>query len=86
MEDACSQCFSGLDDVIVLSSDETQDEEERLIKVRSKVGRKVRRRLLQNEEITGCRFWSRPVLLIEMGVQVVRIVIMVAFRAVALVI
>ena len=53
MEDACSQCFSDLDDVIVLSSDETQDEEEkeRLIKVRSKVGCKVRRRLLQNEEI-----------------------------------
>ena len=54
MEDACSQCFSGRDDVIVLSSDETQDEEdkERLLKVGSKVGRIVRRRLLQNEEIT----------------------------------
>jgi len=53
MGDACSQCFNGLDDFIVLSSDKTQDEEEkeRLIKVRSKVGRKVKRSLLQNEEI-----------------------------------
>ena len=44
-----------LNDIIVLSSsDDTQDDDEvkePLIKVRSKVGRKVRRRLLQNEGI-----------------------------------
>ena len=53
MEDACAQHFGGCDDVIVLSSDETQDKEdkERLMQVRSKVRRKVRRRLLQNKEI-----------------------------------
>ena len=53
MEDVCSQ-FSCCDDVIVLSSDETQDEQdkEKLIKVGSEARRKVRRRLLRNEEIT----------------------------------
>ena len=46
-------CVSAYNDIIVLSSsDDTQDDEvkEPLIKVRSKVGRKVRR-LLQNEGI-----------------------------------
>ena len=51
--DVCYQ-LSRCDDVIVLSSDETQDEEEKekLSKVGSEVRRKVRRRLLRNEGIT----------------------------------
>lgn len=51
MEDMCFQ-FSCFNDVIVLSSDKTQDEEdkEKLIRVGREVRHKVRRRLLQNNE------------------------------------
>ena len=55
MVDAC--VFSGGDtvnDVIVLSSDESQDEENKvmLLKPKNEAKRKVRRRLLQSKEIT----------------------------------
>ena len=71
-------CVSAYDDIIVLSSsDDTQDDDdvkESLIKVRSKVGRKVRSKMKGLKMLTR---WLRR-LVIVMCIQVVMIVIMEA--------
>ena len=91
MEDSCVFSGGDVDDVIVLSSDESQDEEnkETVIKPGSEAKRKVRRRLLQSKEMTkvhplAAGFFDREECNIVSMVQVVRIVTMEALRTVTM--